>query len=120
MELESCHMETTRGDWLKRQMARRDISVRQIADALDVTTQTVYGWQNSKTVISEDRVPRLAEMLGISEIEARRGLGYWVPDEGMVEQSSEDEDEDEIDRQLDIMRAAIAKVERLKRGRSAS
>jgi len=69
------------GQWLTRQLERRDISVRRFADAMQVTTQTIYAWQNNRTVVNEDRVPRLSEILGISETEARRGLGYWVPDE---------------------------------------
>lgn len=68
------------GQWLTRQIERRGMSVRRFADELGVTTQTVYAWQNDRTVISEERVPRLAEALGVPEIEARRGLGYWVPD----------------------------------------
>lgn len=62
-------------------MERRQIGVRQIADALEVTTQTTYAWINGKTAISEERVPQLAGILGVSELEARRGLGFWVPDE---------------------------------------
>lgn len=68
------------GDWLTRQMGRRGVSVRQVAEALDVTTKTVYYWRGGKTEINEERLPQLAEVLGISEIEARRGLGFWVPE----------------------------------------
>lgn len=67
------------GRWLTRQMERRGINARRFADEMRVTTQTIYAWQNDRTVISEERVPRLAEVLGVSELEARRGLGYWVP-----------------------------------------
>lgn len=79
VERDSFHMTDGKGEWLTRQMDRADVSVRQAADALGVTTKTVYEWLNGKTAVSEERVPRLAEVLGVSEIEARRGLGYWVP-----------------------------------------
>lgn len=69
----------TPGSWLTRQMELRTISVRQLAEALNVTTKTVYDWRDDRTAISEERVPRLAEIFGIPELEARRGLGYWVP-----------------------------------------
>lgn len=74
-------MATTSGDWLKRQMERRNISTRAIADALGVTPKTVYDWVGNKTTVSEERVPLLAEALDVTEIEARRGLGYWVPED---------------------------------------
>lgn len=67
------------GAWLTRQMERRSIGVQQLADALGVTGKTIYYWRDDKTAVSETRVPRLAEVLGVSELEARRGLGYWVP-----------------------------------------
>jgi transcriptional regulator with XRE-family HTH domain len=70
----------TPGAWLTRQMEARRLSVRQLADALAVTTQTIYDWRGDRAAISEERVPRLAAVLGVSEIEARRGLGYWVPE----------------------------------------
>lgn len=108
-------MEQTRGEWLVRQMERRGIGVRQVADALEVTTQTVYGWQNSKTVINEDRVPRLAETLGISVIEARRGLGLWVPDG--VETTLE---VDELEAAEKILEAALVEVRRRKEEREVS
>lgn len=80
VERDSFHMTTeSKGGWLTRQMERESASVRRVADAMGVTTKTVYEWLNGKTAVSEERVPRLAEVLGVSEIEARRGLGYWVP-----------------------------------------
>jgi transcriptional regulator with XRE-family HTH domain len=107
----------TRGDWLKSHMDRRQISVRRLADALGVTSKTVYDWRDDRTAISEERVPRLAEVLEVSEIEARRGLGFWVPDEGVAEPSSREAGE--IDVALEIMRSAIAELERIKRDRNA-
>jgi transcriptional regulator with XRE-family HTH domain len=62
-------------------MERKQLSARQLADTLGIATQTVYSWQSGKTTVNEDRVPRLAEVLGVSEVDARRGLGYWVPED---------------------------------------
>ena len=104
-------MSETRGEWLTRQMERRDISVRQLADALNVATQTVYNWQSDKTVINEDRVPRLASVLGMTEVEARRGLGYWVP-EGALPQPAE-LDRDQLREALRRFRQAADDLERL-------
>lgn len=87
---ESCHMTNSAqpspsrpkpGVWLMHQMERKQLSARQLADTLGIATQTVYSWQNGKTTVNEDRVPRLASVLGISEVEARRGLGYWTPED---------------------------------------
>jgi hypothetical protein len=60
-------------------MDRKAISVRRLADALNVTPKTVYDWRDDRTAISEERIPRLADTLGMQEIEVRRGLGFWVP-----------------------------------------
>jgi len=106
----------SKGEWLTRQMERRGISVRQVADALKVTTKTVYDWQGNKTAISEERIPLLAEALDLSVIETRRGLGFWVPDE---EEGAPPARDDEIDAALDVMRAAIAELERIKRDRAS-
>lgn len=103
----------SRGEWLTRQMERRGVSVRQLADAMDVATQTVYNWQSDKTVINEERVPRLAAALSVSEIEARRALGFWVPDESAGEMPSDDR----LDAVEEMLEAALAEINRLKRDR---
>lgn len=99
------------GEWLSRQIERRGVTVRQIADALGVTTKTVYDWQGGKTAISEERVPRLAEILRVSELQARKGLGFWVPDEN---------EPPPIDSRLDEMealaRSLLDLVEEIRRG----
>lgn len=99
------------GGWLTRQIERRSMTVRQFADAMEVTTQTVYAWQGDRGAISEERVPRLADVLGITQIEARRGLGYWVP----VEQngSKPTVDKEELERiKADIL-AILERISRL-------
>lgn len=103
-------MAQTHGAWITAQMERRNMNVRQLADALEVTTQTVYGWQNSRAVVNEERIPRLAEVFGVSEIEARRGLGYWVPTEG---EPPEELDREQLREALDRFRRAADDLERL-------
>lgn len=111
-------METMRGEWLARQMDRRQISVRQLADALNVATQTVYNWQSGKSVINEERIPALAEVLGVSELVARRGLGYWVPEGGLDageytgEGSTVAMDKEEL---LELRKTLVAALERIDR-----
>ena len=104
----------TRGDWLKSHMDRRQISVRQLADALQVTSKTIYDWRDDRTAISEERVPRLAEVLGVSELEARRGLGFWVPEATPGETEPDDEDLDAVEA---LLEQAIAELNRLKQRR---
>lgn len=88
------------GTWLTRQMERRHLSVRRLAESLGVTGKTVYDWRDDRTAVSEARIPRLANELGVTEVEARRGLGYWVP-EGSEPQPAKNAGElDEILRDL--------------------
>jgi transcriptional regulator with XRE-family HTH domain len=94
-------------------MELRQTSVRQIADAMEVTTQTVYGWQNDKAAIAEARVARLAEVLGVTEIEARRGLGYWVPD-GQAEPAGIDRSE--LAKLKSDLQEILDRIDRLQEG----
>lgn len=100
------------GSWLTQQMERKHINVRRLAEALDVTDKTVYGWRDDRGAVSEARIPKLAEALGISEIEARRGLGYWVP-EGSEPQPVRDAGE--LD---EILQELTSVLERFRRWRS--
>lgn len=99
-----------RGDWLKSHMERRQITVRQMADALEVTQKTIYDWRDERTAISEARIPRLASVLGISEMEARRGLGYWVPED---DTTPPELDRAQLREALDRFRKAADDLERL-------
>lgn len=69
------------GAWLRRHRELRGLSVRDLAASMDVTTQVVYEWQSGKSAVSEPRVEQLAEALGVSVVDARRGLGFWVGDD---------------------------------------
>lgn len=101
----------TPGAWLTRQMERRKTSVRRLADELGVTSKTVYDWRDDRTAVSEARVPRLAAVLGVSEIEARRGLGYWIP-EGALPPPAE-LDREQLRAALRRFRQAADDLERL-------
>lgn len=103
-------MAESKGEWLARQMERRRVSVRDVAEAMGVTTKTVYDWTGGKTAVSEERVPRLASVLGVSEVEARRGLGYWVP-EGEI--APPELDRAQLREALDRFRQAADDLERL-------
>lgn len=102
------------GAWLTRQMERRSISVRQLAEALGVTEKTIYFWRDDKTAVSEPRIPVLAETLGLSEIAARRGLGYWVPVESS-EPAGPQYDVDELRDLREQLSAIIDRIEEMQR-----
>ena len=108
-------METTRDGWLTRQMERRQITVRQLADALDVATQTVYNWQSGKSVINEERVPQLAAALDLSVVETRRGLGFWV--QGEQDPPAETVSIDELKALREMLQKALDRIEEIQRGR---
>lgn len=74
------HPNSSPGTWLTDQMKRRNMGVRQLAEALGVSEKTIYEWRGDRTAISEVRVPELAQVFAITEVEARKGLGYWVPE----------------------------------------
>ena len=72
----------TPGEWLKAARERRGISVRKVAALFDVSTQAVNGWEKGRyNFVSDERAEALAGLLGMDEIEVRRGLGLWVPRE---------------------------------------
>lgn len=100
-------------------MERRNVSVRNLAEALGVTGKTVYDWRDDRTAISEARIPRLANELGVSEIEARQGLGYWVPADSPEPPSSYDVDElRDLRTQLNAIIDRIEEIQRRRGNRS--
>lgn len=103
----------TAGEWLTRQMNNKGMSVRQLANELGVTGKTVYDWRDNRTAISEARIPKIAEELGVSEIEARRGLGYWVPQDGDDEPPASNADE--LDELVADLTAVLERIRRLRR-----
>lgn len=69
------------GRWLRDQRERRGLSVREFASKLDVSTPVVYDWQNGKMGVSDERAAQIADVLDMPEIDVRRGLRLWVPDD---------------------------------------
>ncbi|MBD2900772.1 hypothetical protein amrb99_97810 [Actinomadura sp. RB99] len=67
------------GDWLRHQRELRGLEVREVAIALGVATQTVYGWETGKHRWSDERAEQLAKILKLDILEVRAGLGLWVP-----------------------------------------
>lgn len=57
------------------------MSVRQLANHLDVATQVIYDWQNGKNAVNTERAQQIAHLFELDIIEVRRNLGLWVPDE---------------------------------------
>lgn len=101
------------GTWLTRLMERRNVSVRSLAEALGVTGKTVYDWRDDRTAVSEARIPRLANELGVTEVEARRGLGYWVP--SSPEPAAPQYDVDELRDLRSQLTAIIDRIEEMQR-----
>jgi len=102
------------GQWLTRQMNQADIGVRRLADALGVTEKAIYEWRGDRTSISEARVKPLADVLGVSEIEARRGLGYWTPGEG--DGAKPARNPDELDEIIQDMTQVLERFRKWRRG----
>lgn len=67
------------GSWLRTQRERRNLSVRELANAVGASTQAVYNWETGKNAVSDDSAERLAELFGRGILEVRRHLGLWVP-----------------------------------------
>lgn len=65
--------------WLKDAIERRGLTVRRVANTLDVSTATVYDWDTGKIRPRDKHAARLAELLDMDEFEVRRALGLWVP-----------------------------------------
>lgn len=95
-------------DWVREHRERAGMSVTEFARALDVTNAAVYAWQNPDDPArpGEQRVPKLAEILGVTETEVRRALGYWVDEDD----TPKGEDLDEF---VDSITAVVRQVEQL-------
>lgn len=57
------------------------MSVRGLARELDVAAQSVHNWETGKMGVSDERAAQMADVFGMPEIEVRRGLGLWVPED---------------------------------------
>lgn len=79
------------GRWLRTQRERRGMSARQLATALDIAPQSVNNWETGKNAVSDEGAARIADVFDMDEIDVRRGLGLWVPEEHRGEAEDLDE-----------------------------
>jgi transcriptional regulator with XRE-family HTH domain len=110
--------EMTAGEWLRGEMERRGLATRDVAEAVGLRDQAVYYWLTGRTAPKDDAAAKLAELIDVPEVEVRRRFGLWVPNDP-PNGDPDSPREHEIDAALDVMRAAIAELERIKRGRRA-
>lgn len=107
---DACDMsEMTAGEWLRREMERRSITTHDVAEAVGLRDQAVYYWLTGRTSPKDDAAGKLAELLGIPEVEVRRRFGMWVPDDKAADlPPAELEELRKLRKQLD---AAIQRLE---------
>lgn len=69
------------GDWLRQQMERRQLTTHDVARATGLRDQAVYYWLTGRTAPKDEAAGKLAELLGVPEVEVRRRFGLWIPSE---------------------------------------
>lgn len=70
------------GEWLRRARKRGGYRTAvALADALGIDRSMVSRYESGISEVDDDRAQQIAEVLGLSLIEVRRGLGLWVPTE---------------------------------------
>lgn len=78
-------MDTSAGDWLRSELDRKRITVRDAADSMGLrATQTIYAWMSGKAAPTDEAAANLAALLQIPEVEVRRRFGLWVPQQMSV------------------------------------
>lgn len=68
------------GEWLKEQLDRRQLTTRDVAQAVGLRDQAVYYWLTGKTSPKDEAAAKLAELLEVPEVEVRQRFGLWTPD----------------------------------------
>lgn len=70
------------GAWLREQRIRRGFDkAADFARKLGIERYTLSTYETGRSAVPDDRATQIAEVLGMDEIEVRRGLGLWVPDD---------------------------------------
>ena len=98
------------GEWLRSEMERRNITAREVAEAVGLRDQAVYYWLTGRTAPKDDAAAKLAEVLGVPEVEVRRRFGLWVPTDG---ERPPELDTAQLREALDRFRKAADDLERL-------
>lgn len=80
------------GQWLREQRHRRGMSARELANALDIAPQSVNNWETGKNAVSDEGAAQIADVLDMPEIDVRRGLRLWVPDDESTSQTAADDE----------------------------
>jgi transcriptional regulator with XRE-family HTH domain len=94
------------GEWLRNELARRGISVRDATEAVGLkATQAVYAWMSDKAAPTDEPAAKLAALLDVPEIEVRRRFGLWVPGENAA--ASPRPDLGEFEEQLELVRTVV-------------
>jgi transcriptional regulator with XRE-family HTH domain len=67
--------------WLKHERERRGTLQGRLAKDLGVSQQSLSGYENGKWTVPDDVAARLAKTWGLKEVDVRRQLGLYVPEE---------------------------------------
>lgn len=101
----------TAGEWLRRELARKGISVRAATEAVGLkATQAVYAWLSDKAAPTDEAATKLAALLDVPEVEVRRRFGLWTPEEGA---RPVELDREQLREALDRFRRAADDLEKL-------
>lgn len=103
------------GDWLKQQMDRKGLTTHELAQAVGLRDQAVYYWLTGKTSPKDEAAGKLAELLGLPELEVRRRFNLWVPDEDQPAPAAISLDELKELREQVV--AVLNRIEEIQRGR---
>jgi transcriptional regulator with XRE-family HTH domain len=103
------------GDWLRDQMERKQLTTRDVAEAVGLRDQAVYYWLTGRTAPKDEAASKLAGLLDVPEVEVRRRFGLWVPSDTGTEAQPSSEDLDAVE---EMLRTALAELNRLKHKRT--
>lgn len=85
------------GEWLRRELSRRGISVRAATEAVGLkATQAVYAWMSDKAAPTDEAATKLAALLDVPEVEVRRRFGLWVPGDAEAQPARDTAELEEI------------------------
>jgi transcriptional regulator with XRE-family HTH domain len=84
------------GQWLREQRQSRGFSTAaEFGRALGISKELVSNYETGRSSVPDDKAERIAEVLDMDIIEARRNLGLWVPPQASDE-LAEPEDDPEL------------------------